>query len=301
MVGPSARQMAVEHVMRDGHSSQRRACRLLRVARSTARYDQAQRIGDEVLLKRIKQLADRHRRYGYRRVTVLLRREGMFVNVKRVHRLWKQAGLGLPKKRPKRRHYGPKGAVVNKAQHPNHVWSYDFVEDRTAKGGRLKILAVVDEYTRECLALHVDKRITSQGVLSTLGWLFLLHGRPDHIRSDNGPEFVANAVQQWIAGKGSSTLYINPGSPWENAYIESFNDKLRDECLNMEVFKNGSEAREVIEAWRIEYNELRPHSSLNYQTPAAFAAQCRNSSRPTASLRCSTARENLQSNVILST
>jgi transposase InsO family protein len=301
MVSPSARQMALTQLVRDGHCSQRRACRLLGVARSTARYEQAQRLEDGALLKRIKELAHLHRRYGYRRVSVLLCREGLRVNVKRVHRLWKEAGLGLPKKRPKRRQYGPKGAVVNKAQHPNHVWSYDFVEDRTAKGGRLKILAVVDEYTRECLALHVDKRITSQGVLCTLEWLFLLHGRPGHIRSDNGPEFVAKAVQQWIADKGSSTLYIHPGSPWENAYIESFNDKFRDECLNMEVFKNGQEAREVIEAWRIEYNEVRPHSSLNYQTPAHFAAQCRNSRRPTASLRCSTAHENLQSTMILST
>lgn len=301
MVGPSARQMAVVHVVRDGHGSQRRACRLVGVARSTSRYEQARRPLDGALLERIKELAHRHRRYGYRRVSALLRREGISVNVKRVHRLWKEAGLGLPKKRPKRRHYGPKGAVVAKAQHPNHVWSYDFVEDRTANGGRLKILAVVDEYTRECLALHVEKRITSQGVLSTLEWLFLLHGRPECIRSDNGPEFIAKAVQQWIADKGSSTLYIHPGSPWENAYVESFNDKLRDECLNMEVFKNGNEAREIIEAWRREYNELRPHSSLNYQTPAAFAAQCCNSSRPTASLRCNTAQSQIQSTKILST
>jgi transposase InsO family protein len=180
------------------------------------------------------------------------------------------------------------------------VWTYDFVEDRTLRGGRLKILAVVDEYTRECLALEVGQRITSQGVVNTLEWLFLLHGRPEYIRSDNGPEFIAKAVQQWLGGQGAKTLYIHPGSPWENAYIESFNDKLRDECLNMEVFRNGLEARGVIEAWRREYNEHRPHSSLNYMTPTEFAAQCRNSGRPTASLRYGTA-ERAQTTGILST
>lgn len=138
--------------------------------------------------------------------------------------------------------------------------------------GRLKILAVVNEYTRECLALNVDKRITAQGVLNTLDWLFLVHGSPEHIRSDNGPEFIAKAVQVWLAEQGTKTLYIKPGSPWENGYIESVNDKFRDECLNMESFRNGEEARQVIEAWRREYNEVRPHSSLDYKTPAEFAA-----------------------------
>jgi transposase InsO family protein len=222
------------------------------------------------------------------------------INVKRVHRLWKEVGLGLHKKRPKRRQYGPKGEVAQRAERPLHVWTYDFVEDRTLRGGRLKILAVVDEYTRECLALRVDKRITSQGVLNTLEWLFLVHGRPEYLRSDNGPEFIAKAVQDWIAEQGSKTLYIHPGSPWENAYIESFNDKFRDECLNMEVFRDGKEARDVIEAWRREYNDVRPHSSLNYRTPTEFAAQCRNSSRPTASLRCDTA-ERAQTMAVLST
>lgn len=300
MVGPSARRMVVSHLVRDGHSSERRACRLLSTPRASVRYQARMRAEDEVLRSRIQELAHQHRRYGYRRMTVELRREGRVVNVKRVHRLWKEAGLRLHKKRPKRRQYGPKGEVAQKAQHPRHVWTYDFVEDRTTHGGRLKILAVVDEYTRECLALDVDKRITAQGVLNTLEWLFLLYGRPEYIRSDNGPEFIAKAVQQWIAEKGAKTLYIHPGSPWENAYIESFNDKLRDECLNMEIFKNGCEARNVIEAWRNEYNERRPHSSLNYQTPSEFAAQCRNSGRPTASLRYGTV-EMAQTKPILST
>jgi len=233
-------------------------------------------------------------------VAAVLRREGLAVNVKRVHRLWKEAGLGLRQKRPKRRQYGPKGEVAQQAARPLQVWTYDFVEDRTIRGGRLKILAVVDEYTRECLALRVDKRITAQGVLDTLEWLFLVHGRPEYVRSDNGPEFIAKAVQDWLAQKGPKPLYIHPGSPWENAYIESFNDKFRDECLNMEVFRNGDEARDVIEAWRREYNEIRPHSSLDYRTPSEFAALCRNSGRPTASLRSDTTKE-AQTMAILST
>ena len=300
MVGPSARRMAVAHLVRDGHCSERRACRLLEIPRASVRYRPRPRNGEEALRQRLHTLAHRHRRYGYRRVAAILRREGFAVNVKRVHRLWKEAGLGLRRKRPKKRLYGPKGEVGQCAEHPRHVWTYDFVEDRTANGGRLKILAVVDEYTRECLALNVDKRITAQGVLSTLEWLFLLHGRPEHLRSDNGPEFIAKAVQEWLVRQGTKTLYIKPGSPWENAYIESFNDKLRDECLNMEVFRNGQEARNVIEAWRKEYNEVRPHSSLNYNTPAEFAAQCRNSGRPTASLHCDTV-EQAKTQALLST
>jgi len=285
MVGPSARRSAVAHLVRNGHCSQRRACRLLAVPRASARYSPGPCPDDEALRVRIRELAHKHRRYGYRRIAEQLRREGMPVNVKRVHRLCKQEGLGLRRKRPKRRRYGPKGEVAQRAERPRHVWTYDFVADRTSRGGRLKILAVVDEYTRECLALRVEKCITAQDVVNTLEWLFLVNGRPEHIRSDNGPEFIAKAVQGWIAQKGAKTIYIQPGSPWENAYIESFNGRFRDECLNMEVFKNGDEAREVIEAWRHEYNERRPHSSLNYQTPAEFAAQCRNAGQTTASLQ----------------
>jgi transposase InsO family protein len=159
-----------------------------------------------------------------------------------------------------------------------------FVEDRTARGGRPKLLCVVDEFTRQCHAIRVEKRMGSHQVIETLDWLFKLHGRPEHMRSDNGPEFIAHAVQHWLAAQCAKTIYIRPGSPWQNAYIESFNDKLRSECLNMEVFANGREAREVIETWRRDYNEQRPHSSLGYLTPDEFTARWRNSSRPTALL-----------------
>ena len=227
-----------------------------------------------MLREQIGALAHRHRRFGYRRIAVVLnRQERVKVNVKRVHRLWKEEGLGLTRRRPKRRSYGPKGAVVNRAQRPNHVWTYDFVEDRTARGGKLKLLCVVDEFTRQCHAIRVEKRMGSQHVIQTLEWLFKLHGRPEHLRSDNGPEFIAHAVQHGLAAHSTGTIYIEPGSPWQNPYIESFNDKLRNECLNQEVFANGREAREVIETWRREYNEERPKRALGGLTPSQYAQQ----------------------------
>jgi len=166
---------------------------------------------------------------------------------------------------------GSVGEMINKAEYPNHVWSYDFVEDRTERGGKLRILAIIDEYTRECLAIRVAPSIPASAVVRVLEWLFLTRGVPKHIRSDNGPEFVARAVCHWLEESGCQTLFINPGSPWENGYIESFIDKLRDECLNREIFRNGGEAQVIVENWRQEYNNYRPHSSLDYLTPSEFA------------------------------
>lgn len=163
------------------------------------------------------------------------------------------------------------GEIVNRSEHPNHVWSYDFLEDRTERGGKLRILVVIDEYTRECLGIRVASSISSSRVLELLEWLFLVRGVPKYLRSDNGPEFVAKVVQKWLEEVGCQTLYITPGSPWENGYVESFNDKLRDECLNREIFRNGREAQEVIETWRHDYNTYRPHSSLKGLTPSEFA------------------------------
>lgn len=235
------------------------------------RYIARQRRDEAELIKEIHKLAIRHSRYGYRRISVLLRRGGWQVNRKRVHRIWKSEGLGLPRRRPRRRRMGPVGEMINKAAYPNHVWSYDFVEDRTERGGKLRILVIIDEYTRECLAIRVEPSIPALVVIEVLEWLFLTRRVPKHIRSDNGPEFVARAVCQWLKESGCQTLFINPGSPWENGYIESFNDKLRDECLNREVFRNGKEAQTIVEAWRQEYNNHRPHSSLSYLTPSEFA------------------------------
>ena len=220
----------------------------------------------------------------------MLRREGWRVNKKRVHRLWKEEGLQRKRKRKKKRACGPTEKIPVRAEYPNHVWTCDFIEDRTERGGKLRMLCVLDEFTRESLHIRVERSIGAAKVIASLEWLFLIHGAPRYIRSDNGPELVAKAVQDWLAERGAQTIYITPGSPWENPYIESFNDKFRDECLNMHVFLDGRHAQEVVEAWRNEYNHERPHSSLNYTTPAEFAAHCRNSGRPTASLRSGNAQ-----------
>jgi transposase InsO family protein len=168
---------------------------------------------------------------------------------------------------------GPAVEIVNKAEYPNHVWSYDFLEDRTERGGKLRILVIVDEYTRECLAVRIAPSIPARAVVDALEWLCLSRGVPRYLRSDNGPEFVAKVVQQWLEKFGCRTIFITPGSPWENGYVESFIDKLRDECLNREIFRNGREAQVIVETWRQEYNNDRPHSSLGYLTPVEFARQ----------------------------
>jgi putative transposase len=271
MVSPLARRSAVKYLVKRRRYSQRRACVVVGIPRSLVRYIARQQRDEAALIKEIHKLAIRHSRYGYRRISVLLRREGWQVNRKRVHRIWKSEVLGLPRRRPKRHRVGPVGEIVNKAGYPNHVWSYDFVEDRTERGGKLRILAIIDEYTRECLATRVAPSIPALAVIETLEWLFLTRGVPKHIRSDNGPEFVSRAVCQWLETSGCQTLFITPGSPWENGYIESFFDNLRDECLNREVFRNGREAQAIVEIWGREYNNYRPHSSLDYLTPAEFA------------------------------
>lgn len=175
---------------------------------------------------------------------------------------------------------GPKGEVTKRAERPNHVWTYDFLEDRTERGGKLRILTVLDEYTRTALAIRVARSFPSESVIDVLEWLFLTRGVPEHIRSDNGPEFTADAIRAWLAGKECDTIYIAPGSPWENPFIESFNGSLRDECLNMEVFADTREAQELVETWRCDYNDLRPHSSLGYKTPSEFAQAWRDENRP---------------------
>jgi putative transposase len=273
MVSPLARRSAVKYLVKQRGSSQRRACVVVGLSRSLARYIARRSKDEAMLIKEIHRLAIRHSRYGYRRITMLLRREGWKINKKRVHRIWRAEGLSLPLRRPRRRRVGTVGEIVNKAEYPNHVWSYDFVEDRTERGGKLRILAIIDEYTRECLAISIAPSMPALAVVGVLEWLFLTRGVPKFIRSDNGPEFVAKAVCQWLEASGCSSLFIKPGSPWENGYIESFFDKLRDECLNREVFRNGKEAQVIVEVWSGEYNNYRPHSSLDYLTPAEFATR----------------------------
>jgi putative transposase len=222
------------------------------------------------------ELVCEHPRYGYRFITALLRQEGWQVNRKRVWRLWRQEGLQVPKKQRKKRRFGTSdgGCVRRRAERKNHVWAWDFVFDRTANGRSLKWLSLIDEHTRECLALEVNRRMTSDGVLDVLRDLFVVRGVPQHVRSDNGPEFIAQAIRRFLTGAGVETLYIEPGSPWQNGYAESFNSRLRDELLNAEIFENVAEAQSLAAEWRNAYNHRRPHSSLGYQTPAQYAAGC---------------------------
>lgn len=262
---------------------ERYGCRLVGISRSVVRYKLQEREGDEELRQRIRGLSRKRKRYGYRRITELIRQEGLIVNHKRIHRLWKDEGLTLPRRRPKRRRTGETVEMVNKAEYKDHVWAYDFVEDRTEKGNRIRMLNILDEYTRECLAIRVERSIDSKKVKDTLNWLFLTRAVPGHIRSDNGPEFIAKDLKEWLVETGCKTIYIEPGSPWENGYIESFNGKFRDECLNMEIFRNMAEAKTVVEIWRRDYNEFRPHSSLGYMTPAEFSLRHGSSSRPPVS------------------
>lgn len=255
--------------------SERRACQVLGQPRSTQRR-QPQVPGDEArLVRRMVELATQYGRYGYRRVTALLQREHWRVNHKRVERLWRLEGLKVPKRQAKRRRlWLNDGSCVRlRPEHRDHVWSYDFVLTRTHDGRAVRMLTILDEYTRECLAIDVARRLTSEDVLERLTDLFVRRGVPDYLRSDNGAEFTAHAVRDWLLRVGVRTLYIEPGSPWENGYIESFNGKLRDELLEREIFDTLLEAKVLIERWRCEYNTIRPHSSLGNRPPAPEAIQ----------------------------
>jgi transposase InsO family protein len=230
-------------------------------------------VEEDRLRNRITDLARQFGRYGYRPITAKLRAEGWKVNHKRVERLWREEGLKVPQKQPKRRRLWLTGAscIRLRASHPNHVWSYDFVTDRTSEGKAFRMLNIIDEYTRECLLIHVARKITAYHVLEHLADLFIMRGTPDFIRSDNGPEFVAKEIRGWLGRLGVGTLFIEPGSPWENGYIESFNGKLRYELLSGEIFDTMLEARIIIERWRRYYNTERPHSALGFRPPAPEA------------------------------
>ena len=264
--------------------SERRVCRILGLARSTWKYQAKPDPERSVLVARLKVLAARRPRFGQDRITVLLRKDTV-VNHKRVERLWRLEGLQVPRKQRKKRYSGVTDNSSERipALHKDHVWSYDFVSDKTEDGRKLKFLAVVDEWTRECLTLEVERRLTTRQVQEVLEELFLVRGKPQYLRSDNGPEFVAKALRRWLEGSGVGPLFIAPGSPWENAYVESFNGKLRDELLDLELFLSLEEAKYVADRWRLDYNHHRPHSSLNWMTPAAFAASCVGPRGPRAS------------------
>jgi putative transposase len=254
--------------------AERRACKVLGQARSTQRHEPTPPSDEKQLTKDILELATKYGCYGYRRITALLNNEKRWgVNHKRVERIWRREGLKVPKKQPKRgRLWLNDGSCVRlRPEHKDHVWSYDFMVDRTVNGRPFKILNIIDEYTRECLATLVARKIKSDDVLDQLFNLFVFRGIPEHIRSDNGPEFTARAVRKWLNRLGVKTLFIEPGSPWENGYIESFNGKMRDELLDREIFTTLEEAKILINQWRREYNTFRPHSSKNYRPPAPEA------------------------------
>ena len=253
--------------------SQRRACRTLDLWRSSLRYRPLQSEDEERLRNDIVRLATNYGRFGYPRITALLRREGWRVNHKRVWRIWRQEGLKVPKRQPKRRRlWLNDGSCIRlRPEYPNHVWSYDFVHDRTSDGRSIRILTIIDEYTREALAMDVERRMNFFNVLDRLADLFIERGVPKHIRSDNGSEFTSRVLRKWLKRLKVKPLYIEPGSPWENGYIESFNGKLRDELLNRELFDTLLEAKILTERWRKEYNQVRPHSSLGYRPPAPEA------------------------------
>lgn len=269
----------MDSVQREFDVSERRACRVLEQHRSTQRYE-AKEVDDfeRALVKRMLELtrAQGHSRYGYRKITALLNKEGWGVNRKRIYRLWVQEGLKVPQLQRKRRRLGhsANGCCRLRPERPNHVWSYDFKFDVTDDGFRLKFLVVIDEFTRRCLAIEAGRGCAAGEVISALRRLFRLHGRPEFMRSDNGPEFVCKAVREWLEGLSIGTAYIEPGSPWENGYCESFISQFTDELLDREVFNSVLEAQVLADDYRDHYNQRRPHGSLDYQTPAEFMEQC---------------------------
>jgi len=259
-------------MMRHG-ISQRQACHVLDVNRSLLSYTPKQPAKDQALIEPIRDLSQRYPRFGYRRIGAMLAwQQNEPINAKRVYRIWRMLNLQLPRRRPKKKRPG-RDPITPVSIRANHVWSYDFVSDRTADGRKLKILAVVDEYTRECLALEVASSIRSSHVIDTLGRLMTLYGKPAFIRSDNGPEFTAKAVIKWLTTQNVGPAFIEPGSPWQNGYIESFNGKFRDECLSREWFASKKEAQVMIEQWRHHYNHERPHSALGYQPPSKVSGR----------------------------
>jgi putative transposase len=273
VVSPSAKRRAVKLVIEVGLGKTAQACRALGLARSSYYRNSTMSPESRRFQKQIVSLSQEHPRYGYRRVTALLRREGQEINPKRVQRVRRKEGLQVSRRQRKLRRLGVSTAQRQRALKANHVWSWDFVEDQTENGTRFRVLTLIDEHTRECLAVHGDWSIRAVDVIAVVEAAMARYGVPEHLRSDNGPEFIAYAIQDWLQDKNVKTIYITPGSPWENAYIESFHDKLRDECLNREIFGSLWEARVVIGQWRLYYNAERPHSSLGYQTPNEFGGR----------------------------
>lgn len=286
-MSPSRKRAAACELQQQFQVSERRACAVLDQPRSTQRYRGRPRSDEAALTRRLRELVRQRPRFGYRRLTALLQREGWQVNAKRIQRLCRREGLKVRRKRRRVRALGTadNACHVRRAERPNHVWCWDFAFDRTTSGTTLKWLSIVDEFTRECLTLKVDRSITSEDVIDTLAELFAMRGVPECIRSDNGPEFIAQAIQSWLGRLQIDVLYIEPGSPWQNGYAESFHSKLVDEFLSQEEFESRASARRLTTAWQEDYNHHRPHSSLGYLPPAEFATRWAASVRATPSLQ----------------
>lgn len=273
-VSPAQRRALAQEVVNEKMCSQRAACRFLRLARSTFNYrERSPTPAQEQLRKRLRELSAEHPRYGYRRIAALLRREGWEVGKRHIQRLRRAAGLRVPATRRKNIRRGVSTGLPTTAMHRNHVWTWDFIADATVRGGALRILTILDEYTRECHVLRVDRALKSADVLAWLQKAIAAHGAPAYLRSDNGSEFIARVVQQWLKKNHIKTIYIEPGSPWQNGFVESFQGRFRDECLNREQLWTLTEARVVVGDYREQYNQVRPHSRLGYESPAVFAAQ----------------------------
>jgi len=267
-VSSQGRIEQVRFAMSRGHS-QRRSCELIGIRRSVLTYERQMPRKDAPVLQAMKRLAEQYPRYGYRRIRIFLRREGHEMSWERAHRLWRLAGLQLPKKRSRKR-VAASRPRPQAPTGPNSVWAYDFVYDACANGQQIKCLTVIDEFTRECLAIDVAGGIRSKRVIEVLSQLVSVRGAPRYLRSDNGPEFVSHRILEWIEASGIGSALIDPGKPWQNGTDESFNGRFRDECLNLEWFRSRREARVIIETWRQHYNQVRPHSSLDYRTPVEF-------------------------------
>lgn len=274
VVSPATRRAYAQEVVSAGMCSQRRVCRFLQLARSTFNYrGRPATPAEEQLRKRLLELSDEHPRYGYRRIAALLRREGWRVGKRHIQRLRRAAGLRVPPTKRKMVRRGVSTGLPTTATHRNHVWTWDFIADATVRGGALKMLTILDEYTRECHVLWAERALKANDVLHWLQQAIAKHGAPEFLRSDNGSEFIAKIVQRWLKENHIKTIYIEPASPWQNGFVESFHGRFRDECLNREVLWTLTEARVVVGDYRQKYNEVRPHSRLGYESPAVFAAR----------------------------
>jgi len=273
-LSPASRRATAKQAVAAGMCSGRAACRILRVARSTYSYrGRPPTVPEQRLRKRLHELSVKHPRYGYRRIAVVLRREGWQVGRRHIQRLRRQEGLRVPPTRRKIARRGLSTGLPTRATHRNHVWTWDFIADATVRGGTLRMLTILDEHTRECHVLRVDRALRSQDVLEWLQKAIKEQGAPQYIRSDNGSEFIARMVQRWLKEQHIKTIYIEPGSPWQNGFVESFHGRFRDECLNREQLWTLTEARVVVEDFRQDYNQQRPHSKLGYASPAEYAAR----------------------------